>query len=628
MAVRGRPRMPKPFQSFQETSFPSFVEELAVELFTADAAPFPVQAQAWPCILSGFDVVAVAPTGSGKTLAFLLPALVHITAQPHLTEREGPIALILSPTRELALQTHSLAVQFCARTSGEDTLRAGVVHGGVAADSQVPVPGAPDFGRWQEILVATPGRVLDLIMKRRWMSAKRISYVVLDEADQLLSSGGWLDQVRMLLKRLRPDRQLLCFSATWPAEAEVAATDLCGDELVKIRVNPAVPSIPQDVVLFPGSFDGGHETKVAALLRWMQEDFGAEESLLLLFNNANAARSFADSGEIDAALGNEPGSASVCAKFLDYQRQEDQHSSYVDFVHGKVRVLVSTFSLAGRGLDFCETATPAQSRARPLSLVVLLFDFPRTIGDYANCIGRTSRPGQSTGRAVAFLPEGRFWIAGELIALMEHSGREVPKSLRELHDEDQKFLAEIRTGMLELLDEDKGSLAPGLTCGGDFDPERRVWMLPETLPSYRRKLLHMMADELNVPHVSSGQGESRRLHLASDRSALPDKFFLPGEIVMVARQPGRPGERAKVIDSHINKRKRTIQVRFLKHTNYREDASGFVEVPVDMVYLEGQEPPSSSWGQEWMPQARHNGHFQHGRARSGYGGYGGYGPQR
>eukprot|EP00438_Fugacium_kawagutii_P034728 Skav230812 [mRNA] locus=scaffold851:184119:187687:+ [translate_table: standard] len=88
-----------------QTSFPPFVEELAMELFSTEALPFPIQAQAWPCALAGFDVIAVAPTGSGKTLAFLLPALVHIMAQPPLQQRDGPIALVLEPTRELAVQS-------------------------------------------------------------------------------------------------------------------------------------------------------------------------------------------------------------------------------------------------------------------------------------------------------------------------------------------------------------------------------------------------------------------------------------------------------------------------------------------------------------------------------------------
>merc|ERR1719387_3019199 len=115
-------------------------------------------------------------------------------AQPHLAEGEGPITLVLSPTRELAQQTHGVALQFCSRTAGRDTLRAGVIFGGVSPDGQYPGKEAPDYGRWPELLVATPGRLLQML-RLGWLSPARISYVVFDEADLLLSHG-WRQEIR------------------------------------------------------------------------------------------------------------------------------------------------------------------------------------------------------------------------------------------------------------------------------------------------------------------------------------------------------------------------------------------------------------------------------------------------
>lgn len=128
-SLRGR-APPKPFQSFQETSFPQLVVDIAYELFTTDATPFPVQAQAFPCILSGMDMLAVAPTGGGKTLAYLLPAIVHIMAQPTLQEGEGPIALVLLPTRELVEQTVAVARCFCDRMEADEAALRQTATGG------------------------------------------------------------------------------------------------------------------------------------------------------------------------------------------------------------------------------------------------------------------------------------------------------------------------------------------------------------------------------------------------------------------------------------------------------------------------------------------------------------------
>jgi len=605
--VRGR-KAPKPFQEFSETSFPDFVEELAYELFTEEAQPFPVQAQVWPCALAGSDVVAVAPTGSGKTLAFLLPALVHIMAQEPLQRGDGPIALALAPTRELAQQTLSIAARFFQRTTGEDTLRVGAVYGGVDPSLQMPAEDVPDFGRWPELLIATPGRLLELLVRRRCLSPRRISYVVFDEADELLSARSWLPQIKAALAMLRPDRQLLMLSATWPEEAEAVARELSGSELIRVRVDPAVPPIPQTIQLFHSEHERSFAERRAALITWLRTELAADEAVLVLCSSRGTATDLAQDEDIAHAVGARQDDLESPVAVLD-GANEDRRSAYWRFIRGEVRVLVSSFALGSRGLDYADTAAGvgAPGSPAPLSLAVLLYDFPPTIKDYAHCIGRTQRPGHRSGRAIAFVPQMRFWIARELASLLEHCGQPVPEGLDSLIFEDKRFLEDCREAMLRM----REGLAPcpegnigseesrAAFGDGDFNSKRGVWRLPADLPSYRRKLLHWLADELGLPHVSYGDPpDGRRLHIALSREALPDKFFIEGEEVIVGAAPhgnrysrggggGRGGDfrmltparpagegRAVVTDPRVHRRSRTVRVRF---HGYDEE----VDVPVD-----------------------------------------------
>ncbi|OLL26216.1 ATP-dependent RNA helicase dbp2 [Neolecta irregularis DAH-3] len=215
MTLQGR-GIPKPVEVFDEAGFPSYV--LSEVKALGFASPTPIQAQGWPMALSGRDVVGIAATGSGKTLAFCLPAIVHINAQPLLAPGDGPIVLVLAPTRELAVQIQ----QECTKFGKSSRIRNTCVYGGVPRGGQIR-----DLAKGVEICIATPGRLIDMIESGK-TNLRRVTYLVLDEADRMLDMG-FEPQIRKIVEQIRPDRQTLMWSATWPKEVQRLANDYLND---------------------------------------------------------------------------------------------------------------------------------------------------------------------------------------------------------------------------------------------------------------------------------------------------------------------------------------------------------------------------------------------------------------
>lgn len=161
---------PAPIQSFEETNFPeSVMKEMQRQAFTQPTA---IQSQGWPIALSGRDMVGIAQTGSGKTLAYMLPAIVHIQHQKRLQRGDGPIVLVLAPTRELAQQIQSVTSEF-GQTS--PLVRNTCIFGGSPKGPQ-----ARDLDRGVEVVIATPGRLIDFL-ERGITNLARCTYLVLDE---------------------------------------------------------------------------------------------------------------------------------------------------------------------------------------------------------------------------------------------------------------------------------------------------------------------------------------------------------------------------------------------------------------------------------------------------------------
>jgi ATP-dependent RNA helicase DDX5/DBP2 len=211
ITVQGK-NIPKPVTTFDEAGFPGYVmNEVKAQGF---AAPTAIQSQGWPMALSGRDVVGIAETGSGKTLTYCLPAIVHINAQPLLAPGDGPIVLILAPTRELAVQIQ----QEISKFGKSSRIRNTCVYGGVPKGPQIR-----DLARGVEVCIATPGRLIDMLEAGK-TNLRRVTYLVLDEADRMLDMG-FEPQIRKIIGQIRPDRQTCMWSATWPKEVRQLAAD-------------------------------------------------------------------------------------------------------------------------------------------------------------------------------------------------------------------------------------------------------------------------------------------------------------------------------------------------------------------------------------------------------------------
>jgi ATP-dependent RNA helicase RhlE len=323
--------------------------------------PTPIQQRAIPLLLEGRDVLAVAQTGTGKTAAFALPILQRFTdggARPG----RGPSALILAPTRELAIQ-----IGAAIRTYGRYLKqREAVVHGGVGQTPQVKALQAGI-----DILVATPGRLLDLIAQGH-ARLDSVSVLVLDEADRMLDMG-FIRDVRRIVAKLSKRRQSMLFSATMPPDIVHLASDILR-EPVRVDVAPtgtAVEAIDQKV------FHVAAPEKRALLSTLLQNpQMGRVIVFTRTKHGANrVAEHLASSGVSAAAIhGNKSQSA--------------RQTALNDFRSGRSRVLVAT-DIAARGIDV-EAVTH-----------IVNYELPNVPETYVHRIGRTARAG-ATGAALSF----------------------------------------------------------------------------------------------------------------------------------------------------------------------------------------------------------------------------------
>ncbi|MES2730817.1 MAG: DEAD/DEAH box helicase [Bacteroidota bacterium] len=327
--------------------------------------PTPIQAQAIPHVLQGKDLLGCAQTGTGKTAAFSIPILQQLTSRPRPANARGIRTLILTPTRELAIQIDESMGAY-GRNTG---LKHAVIFGGVSQHSQVET-----LRRGVDILTATPGRLLDL-MGQGIIQLSSIEIFVLDEADRMLDMG-FIHDVRKVIAKLPPRRQTLFFSATMPTEIQKLADTILTNP-VKVEVTPVsstAEKIDQSVYLV-------EKLNKRHLLEHLLKDKAISRVLVFTRTKHGADRVVKELSRIgitaEAIHGN--------------KSQNARQRALSNFKSGDLRVLIAT-DIAARGIDVDEITH------------VINYELPNEPETYVHRIGRTARAGAS-GIALSFCEE-------------------------------------------------------------------------------------------------------------------------------------------------------------------------------------------------------------------------------
>jgi ATP-dependent RNA helicase DDX43 len=319
--------VPKPIQTFEQAfhKYPEILEEIRKAGFVK---PSPIQSQAWPVLLNGEDLIGIAQTGTGKTLAFLLPALVHIDGQlVSRAERGGPAVLVMAPTRELALQIDKEVKKYEYKG-----ITAVCVYGGGNRREQIKI-----VTDGVDIVIATPGRLNDLI-EAQHLNIKFVTYVVLDEADRMLDMG-FEPQIRKVMYRIRPTRQTVMTSATWPMGVRRLAQSYMVDP-IQIYVGTldlaATHTVTQIIEVIPD--DDAEKFKV-----FMDFANNLHPSEKVIVFCGKKARADDLSSELSLA-------GLQCQTIHGNRDQSDREQALIDIADGTVQFLIAT-DVASRGLD-------------------------------------------------------------------------------------------------------------------------------------------------------------------------------------------------------------------------------------------------------------------------------------
>jgi ATP-dependent RNA helicase RhlE len=324
--------------------------------------PTPIQQKAIPHLLNGSDLLGIAQTGTGKTGAFSLPIIQHLLNNPLKVQSKHTRALILTPTRELASQIEANIKSY----SVDSNLKTRVVFGGVSQNPQIRA-----MKQGVDILIATPGRLLDL-MEQGYVKYNQLEICVLDEADRMLDMGFSKD-VHKIIAKLPVKKQTLLFSATMPKDISVLAKKLLKNP-EKIEVTPAATTVEK----IEQTINHVAKSNKILLLKSILEDESIK-SVLVFTKTKHMANRVAKNLEA---------SETAAAAIHGNKSQNQRENALKDFRDGKIRVLVAT-DIAARGIDVDKITH------------VINFDLPNVPESYVHRIGRTARAGRE-GVAISF----------------------------------------------------------------------------------------------------------------------------------------------------------------------------------------------------------------------------------
>ncbi|CAM0954762.1 unnamed protein product [Alopecurus aequalis] len=397
--------VPKPIKTWTQSGLTSKLLDTIRKLGFDKLMP--IQAQALPVIMSGRDCIGVAKTGSGKTLAYVLPMLRHVKDQPPVVPGDGPIALIVAPTRELVVQIYSDIKKF-SKVLGISCVP---IYGGSGVAQQIS-----ELKRGAEIVVCTPGRMIDILCTSsgKVTNLRRVSFLVLDEADRLFDMG-FEPQITRILENTRPDRQTVLFSATFPRPVETLARKVLtrpveiqmgGRSVVNRDITQLVEVRPESERFF-------------RLLELLGEWF-AKGKILVFVRSQD---------KCDSLLKELFQHGYPCLSLHGGKDQNDRESTLADFKGNVCNLLIAT-SVAARGLD-----------VKDLELVVN-YDVTNHYEDYVHRVGRTGRAGRK-GCAVTFISEEEERYAPDLVRALELSEQAIPEDLKALSD---RFMSKVRQG--------------------------------------------------------------------------------------------------------------------------------------------------------------------------------------
>ncbi|KAF3004182.1 hypothetical protein E8E13_006126 [Curvularia kusanoi] len=413
------------------------------------AHPTPIQSYCIPAVLTGHDVVAVAQTGSGKTAAFLIPILSKLMGKARQLAaprpnpvrynpqtdrvRAEPLVLVVCPTRELACQIFDEARRLCYRTM----LRPCVVYGGAPTRNQ-----REQLEMGCDILIATPGRLMDFMQNLSLLSFRRLKFTVIDEADELLSSG-WEEIMEKLFSgsdvNADADHTYLMFSATFPKAARRLAKEYMEEDYVRIkvgRVGSTHSNIKQAIVYVE---DRAKDQALFDLI------FSDEPQRTLIFVNAKRKCDVVDDYLYNKGL--------PCTSIHADRTQREREDALRSFRTARCPILVAT-GVTARGLDVANVKH------------VINYDLPSTqhdgITEYVHRIGRTARIGNE-GKATSFYNDRNEDIAEDLVKILIESKQEVPDFLEQFKPADPDTI-EWRDGTD---DESDGGIDAGAGFGGD-----------------------------------------------------------------------------------------------------------------------------------------------------------------